>query len=99
MAELALILLTLFAQMELTYNGERSAHARRVATEQGRQIGRPRRLTDEQVRYATHLRDVEGRSVPMIARELGCGVATLYRALPPRPVVAPTASGVEPGAR
>ena len=96
MAELALILLTLFAQMELTYNRERSAHARRVAAEQGRQVGRPRALTAEQVRYATHLRDVERQSVPSIARSLGVGPATLYRYLPPRPVLAPTVSGAEP---
>lgn len=96
MAELALILLSLFGQWELTYGRERSAHARRVAAEEGRQVGRPRRLSDEQVRYATHLRDVEARPVSGIARELGVGVATLYRALPARPIVAPTASGTEP---
>lgn len=99
MAELALILLTLFAQMELTYGRERAAHARRVAAEQGRQVGRPRRLTDEQVRYATHLRDAEHQPVPAIAARLGVGVATLYRYLPPRPVTAPTVSGTEPEAR
>lgn len=99
MAELSLILLSLFGQMELTYNRERAAHARRVAAEQGRQVGRPRRLTDEQVRYATHLRDAEGQSVPSIARSLGVGSATLYRYLPARPVTVPTASGTAPDAR
>ncbi|MBT0995465.1 recombinase family protein [Cellulomonas sp. DKR-3] len=99
MAELALILLSLFGQWELTYGRERAAHARRVAAETGKQVGRPRRLTDEQIRYATHLRDVEGRSVSTIARDLGVGVATLYRGLPPRPVLAPTASGTEPEQR
>ena len=99
MAELALVLLTLFAQMELTYNRERSAHARRVAAEQGRQVGRPRALTAEQVRYATHLRDVERQSVPSIARSLGVGTATLYRHLPQRPVLAPTVTGSEPASR
>jgi DNA invertase Pin-like site-specific DNA recombinase len=99
MAELSLILLSLFGQMELTFNRERSAHARRVAAEMGRQVGRPRRLSDEQVRYATHLRDAEGKSVSSIARDLGVGIATLYRVLPPRPVLAPTVSGAEPETR
>lgn len=99
MAELALILLSLFGQWELTYRRERSAQTRRVAAEQGRQVGRPRHLSDEQVRYATHLRDVEARPVSGIARELGVGVATLYRALPALPVVVPTASRTEPDAR
>ncbi|NTW38574.1 MAG: recombinase family protein [Cellulomonadaceae bacterium] len=99
MAELALILLSLFGQWELTYGRERSAHARRVAAEQGRQIGRPRRLSDEQIRYAAHLRDTEGLTVPTIARRLEVGVATLYRHLPQRPETAPTASGDRPVSR
>lgn len=100
-ATMALLILGLFSEIERVYNRERVAHARAVqeAKGDGRGVGRPRALSDDQVRYATHLRDVLERTVPDIARELGVGVATLYRALPPRPVVTPTASGTEPGAR
>ena len=39
MAQLALVLLALFGQMERTYTLERAAHARAVATAKGRRIG------------------------------------------------------------
>jgi len=99
-ATMALLILGLFGEIERVYNRERVAHARAVREAKGdRGVGRPRALSDDQVAYATHLRDALGRTVPDIARELGCGVATLYRALPSRPVVAPTASGAEPDDR
>ena len=41
MAQLAVVLLALFAQMERTYAIERAAHARAVATAKGRRVGRP----------------------------------------------------------
>ena len=41
MAELAIALLALFAQMERTYTLERAAHARAVAMAKGRRVGRP----------------------------------------------------------
>ena len=41
MAQLAVVLLALFGQMERTYTLERAAHARPVATAKGRRIGRP----------------------------------------------------------
>jgi len=41
MGRLAVLLLAMFAQMERTYSAERAAHARAVATAQGRRIGRP----------------------------------------------------------
>lgn len=41
MAQLAVVLLALFAQMERTYTIERAAHARAVAAAKGRRIGRP----------------------------------------------------------
>lgn len=53
--------------------------------------GRPRSLSDEQVRYATHLRDTEGLTIPQITDRLAVSQATLHRHLPPRPTVAPTA--------
>lgn len=98
-AGLALALLALFSELERVYNAERVAHARAVMEAKGGRVGRPRRLSDEQLRYATHLRDAEGLSVPEIAGRLEVGVATLYRHLPPRPEVAPTASGVAPDGR
>ena len=95
-AGLALSLLALFSELERVYNAERVAHARAVREAKGGRVGRPRRLSDEQVRYAAHLRDVEELTVPEIARRLEVGVATLYRHLPPRPELAPTASGTAP---
>jgi len=41
MAQLAVVLLALFGQMERTYALERAAHARAVATAKGRRVGRP----------------------------------------------------------
>ncbi len=41
MAQLAVVLLALFGQMERTYTLERAAHARAVATAKGRRVGRP----------------------------------------------------------
>lgn len=78
------------------YNQERVAHARAVMEAKGGRVGRPRRLSAEQIRYAAHLRDAEGLTVPDIAKRLEVGVATLYRHMPPRPELAPTASGVAP---
>lgn len=92
-ATIALSLLALFSELERVYNRERVAHARAVMEAKGGRVGRPRRLTDEQIRSATHLRDTEGLSVPDIARRLEVGTATLYRHLPSRPALAPTASG------
>lgn len=92
MAELAIVLLTLFAQMELTYNRERAAHARAVAESQGRQVGRPSVVDPKVLAYAAHLRDT-GSTMSEIAAATKLSRATLYRHLPPRPEVAPTASG------
>jgi len=94
MAELAIVLLTLFAQMELTYNRERAAHARAVAESQGRQVGRPSVVDPKVLQYAVHLRDT-GSSMSEIAAATKLSRATLYRHLPPRPEVAPTASGIQ----
>ena len=99
MAELAIVLLTLFAQMELTFNRERAAHARSVAASNGRQVGRPSVVDPRQLSYAVHLRDVESLSMTEIAAKTGLARATLYRHMPPRPDVVPTASGEAPPAR
>ncbi|MFC8921701.1 recombinase family protein [Cellulosimicrobium sp. NPDC057127] len=85
MAQLSVVVLALFAQMERTYMLERLTHAREVAAGAGKQVGRPRTVTDEQIRYATHLRDNEGMTLAQIAAETGIARTTLYRHLPARP--------------
>ena len=63
MAQLAVVLLALFGQMERTYTLERAAHARAVATAKGRRIGRPpgRRPGQAVVRGAPARRRVQHR--------------------------------------
>jgi len=55
MAQLAVVLLALFGQMERTYTLERAAHARAVATAKGRRIGRPVLVDPDKLAYAAHL--------------------------------------------
>jgi DNA invertase Pin-like site-specific DNA recombinase len=57
MAQLTLLLLALFAQMERTYTLERAAHARAVAAAKGRRVGRSSMVEPSKLGYATHLRD------------------------------------------
>ena len=56
MAQLAVVLLALFGQMERTYTLERAAHARAVATAKGRRVGRPLSVDPDRLAYAAHLR-------------------------------------------
>ena len=56
MAQLAVVLLALFAQMERTYTIERAAHARAVAAAKGRRVGRPVLVDPDKLSYAAHLR-------------------------------------------
>lgn len=94
MAQLAVVLLALFAQMERTYTVERAAHAREVATAKGRRTGRPSVVTESQLAHAAQLRDA-GTTVAEIVAKTGLTRSTLYRHLPPRPAelvtVAPAA--------
>lgn len=99
MAELALVLLSLFGQMEVTFNRERSAHAREVARANGRQVGAPTVVDPAKLAFAVHLRDEQGATMAEIVRKTGLSRATLYRHMPARPVVAPTAAGTEPEPR
>lgn len=85
MAQLAVVMLALFAQMERTYMLERVSHARAVAEAAGKQVGRPRTVTDEQLRYAAHLRDAEHLTIGQVSARTGIPRTTLYRHLPPRP--------------
>jgi len=84
MAQLAVVLLALFAQMERTYTVERAAHDRAVATAKGRRIGRPTTVDPNKLAWAAHLRDT-GASMVEIVEKTGIIRSSLYRHLPPRP--------------
>ena len=83
MAQLALILLALFAQMERTYAIERAAHARAVAASKGRHVGRPTVVNANQLEHARLLRD-QGNTIADIVAKTGITRSSLYRHLPPR---------------
>jgi len=95
MAQLAVVLLALFAQMERTYMLERAAHARAVATAKGRRSGRPTVVDPNKLDYARRLRD-EGFTIAEIVEKTGITRTSLYRHLPPRPAALLTAA---PGVR
>lgn len=92
MAQLAVVLLALFAQMERTYTTERAAHARAVATAKGRRVGRPVLVDAAKLEWAADLRD-RGDTIAEIVTKTGIPRTSLYRHLPPRPEPAVTASG------
>ncbi len=94
MAQLAVVLLALFGQMERTYTIERAAHARAVATAKGRRIGRPILVDPEKLGFAAHLRD-SGHTIAEIVAKTGIARSSLYRHLPPRPAPTLTAAGTE----
>jgi DNA invertase Pin-like site-specific DNA recombinase len=98
MAQLAVVLLALFGQMERTYMLERAAHARSVALAKGRRIGRPTVVSADQLDYARRLRD-DGHSINEIVAKTGIARTSLYRHLPPRQAEAPTADGLLPAER
>lgn len=84
MAQVAVVMLALFAEMERTYAAERAAHARAVATAKGKRTGRPSVVDPDKLEHALMLRD---KGVPMreIVTKTGLTRTTLYRHLPPRP--------------
>ena len=84
MAQLAVVLLALFAQMERTYAVERAAHARAVAAAKGRRVGRPSVVDADRLAYGAHLRD-SGHTIAEIVAKTGITRSSLYRHLPPRP--------------
>jgi len=92
MAQLSVVLLALFAQMERTYTLERAAHARAVATAKGRRVGRPVLVDPDKLAYAAHLRE-QGDTIVQIVTKTGIARTSLYRHLPPRPAPAVTAGG------
>ncbi len=83
MAQLAVVLLALFGQMERTYTLERAAHARAVATAKGRRTGRPSVVDPDKLAWAGHLRE-GGATIAEIVAKTGITRTTLYRHLPPR---------------
>ena len=91
MAQLAVVLLALFGQMERTYAIERAAHARAVATAKGRRIGRPVLVDADQIAYAAHLRE-SGHTIAEIVAKTGIPRSSLYRHLPARPTPSLTAA-------
>lgn len=62
LAQLAVVMLALFAEMERTYAAERASHARAVATANGRRTGRPSVVDPDKLEHALMLRD---KRVPM----------------------------------
>jgi DNA invertase Pin-like site-specific DNA recombinase len=92
MAQLAVVLLALFAQMERTYTVERAAHARAVAAAKGRRVGRPVLVDAAKLEWAAHLRD-HGETIAQIVKKTGIPRTSLYRHLPPRPAQAVRADG------
>lgn len=83
MAQLALVMLALFGQMERTYAVERAAHARAVATAVGKRTGRRSVVSADGLEYAKLLR-AHGATMKEITEKTGLKRATLYRHLPPR---------------
>ncbi len=98
MAQLAVVLLALFAQMERTYMLERAAHARVVATAKGRLVGRPSVVSAHQLQHAEHLRQA-GDTINQIVVKTGITRSSLYRHLPARPTEPVTAAGPAPADR
>jgi DNA invertase Pin-like site-specific DNA recombinase len=101
MAQLAVVLLALFAQMERTYTLERAAHARSVATAKGRRVGRPVLAEQAKLEWASHLRDT-GHTIAEIVEKTGIPRTSLYRHLPRRSapsVIAGDGAGDEQEAR
>jgi DNA invertase Pin-like site-specific DNA recombinase len=97
MAQLAVVLLALFGQMEWTYALERAAHARAVATSRGRRTGRPVTVDPNKLAWAAHLREA-GHTIAEIVDKTGIPRTSLYRHLPPRPPTPVTAAdGAEVG--
>ena len=68
------------AEYELALIRERSAAARAAAAARGKQTGRPRSLSDDQVQLAHRMHE-SGENVATIARTLRVSRATIYRAL------------------
>lgn len=68
------------AEYERSLIAERAEAAREAARVRGRQFGRPRAITPDQLRAAQAMR-AAAEPIPLICRTLGVKRATLYKAL------------------
>lgn len=82
-AQLAVVLLAVFGQLERTYILERAVHARAVATAERRRIGRTSMVDPDKLACAAHLRATR-RTIAEIVAKTGMTRTSLYRHLPPR---------------
>lgn len=80
MAQVAMLLLALMAQMERVFMLERAAHARAVREAKGIRAGRPEKLDAKQLAAARAAVNA-GQSVKEVAPLFGVSRATLYRKL------------------
>lgn len=79
MGSMMFTVMAALAQMEHDIKRERITDSIRKRREDGRDLGgRPRRITDSQIRSAIRLVD-GGESVAQVARDLGMSRATFYR--------------------
>lgn len=79
MGSMMFTVMAALAQMEHDIKRERITDSIRKRREDGRDLGgRPRRITDSQIRNAIRLVD-GGESVAQVARDLGMSRATFYR--------------------
>jgi DNA invertase Pin-like site-specific DNA recombinase len=77
LAQIAVAMLALFAEMERTFARERAAHARAVALNKGKLPGRPRKLNDHKLQAARASLDA-GMHLDDLAEMLNIHRATLY---------------------
>jgi DNA invertase Pin-like site-specific DNA recombinase len=91
MAQLTVVLLALFAQMERTYGLERAAGARAAATARGQRIGRPSVVGPDKLAYATPYATPDTPSPRSSVTKTGITRTSRYRHLPPHPVEPVTA--------
>ena len=79
--KLMLHIFAALAEFERERIRERTAAGLKAARARGRVGGRPRVITDDMLKRAIELKEDKSLSIPQIARLLGVGKSTLYRAL------------------
>ena len=73
MAQLVVVLIALFAQIERTYSLERAACARAAATAKGQRLGRPSVVDADKFPHATHLRATGHTIAEIVTPQLPTG--------------------------